>query len=209
MKRTVKAPDIRRQEILTIAGDFFHAKGYRNTSVEEIIKKAGIAKGTFYHYFRSKEDVLDALVQDLVAQMVEAGRHIADHATLTAVEKIRLILQGVGQSAHDAPGEIMENLHLPENRELHERSNVETIRALGPVMADIVEQGNTEGVFRVELPLETVQFLLAGSLFLLDSRLFNWAPAEQIARTKAMQTIIERALGVEPGTFSFLASDNT
>ena len=54
MARTVKEPDVRRNEILDVAQQFFYTKGYEQTSVHDIIDQIGIAKGTFYHYFGSK-----------------------------------------------------------------------------------------------------------------------------------------------------------
>ena len=71
MKRIVKNPDVRRLEILQAAENLFAKEGYVKTSVESIIKEAGIAKGTFYYYFKAKEDILEALVEQ-VAEKLEA-----------------------------------------------------------------------------------------------------------------------------------------
>ena len=61
MARTVKPPDVRRNEILDVAQRLFYTKGYRKTSVNDIIDEIDIAKGTFYHHFPSKQALLDAL----------------------------------------------------------------------------------------------------------------------------------------------------
>lgn len=204
--RTLKDPDVRRHEILAVAGELFHMQGYKNTTVDAIIRKAGIAKGTFYYYFRSKEDVLVALVHDLVLQLVETARALAADPSIGALEKTRLLLRGQVQAIQAANREVMDSLHLPGNRELHERSNVETILAFGPILAGVVEQGNREGVFHVEHPLQTVQFLLAGSQFLFDAGLFVWTPEEQVAHASAMQAVIERALWAPTGSFRFLSA---
>ena len=60
--RIVKAHDERKNEIIDTAQNLFMTKGYSTCSVAEIIDAIGIAKGTFYHYFKSKEEVLDAIV---------------------------------------------------------------------------------------------------------------------------------------------------
>src|SRR5215467_4855820 len=127
MKRIVKPPDVRRGEILAAAGELIRSQGYRHTTVEGIIEKAGISKGTFYYYFRSKEEVLVALVHELVRQLVEQAHAIADEPSLGALEKARLMLRGQSQAIQAANHEVLDSLHLPENREWHERSNVETI----------------------------------------------------------------------------------
>jgi AcrR family transcriptional regulator len=208
MTRTVKPPDVRRSEILAAAGELFQTQGFNDTPVDAIIQKAGIAKGTFYYYFQSKEDVLAAIAHQLVLQIVERARHIAANPALSALEKARLMLRDQGQTVAATNPTMMKDLHLPENRELHERINVETILEFGPVMAEVVEQGVREGVFQVEKPLETVQFLLAGSQFLMDYGLFNWEPKELAARAQAMQSIVERALSAETGSFAFLSNTN-
>ena len=65
MKRIVKAPEIRRQEIIEAAQRLFEKEGYSKTSIEAIIQEAGIAKGTFYYYFKSKQEILLLLLKEV------------------------------------------------------------------------------------------------------------------------------------------------
>ena len=60
--RIVKEHDERKNEIIDTASHIFAQKGYDKTSVNDILNAIGIAKGTFYHYFKSKEEVLDAVI---------------------------------------------------------------------------------------------------------------------------------------------------
>lgn len=60
--KTVKDAELRRQEILMTARELFIKKGYDKTSVNDILKVVDIAKGTFYYYFSSKEEVLEAII---------------------------------------------------------------------------------------------------------------------------------------------------
>lgn len=62
-KRRVLPPDERKREILEAATEVFSAKGYRVASVNDILELAGIARGTFYYYFKSKKDVFLELVE--------------------------------------------------------------------------------------------------------------------------------------------------
>lgn len=203
MKRIVKDPKIRRMEILEAAGELFKNQGYVNTTVEAIIQQVGVAKGTFYYYFKSKEDILDALVHEIVDQLCEEYKKVADDPKMSVMDKMRQMLRGENQLS-EKESELMEDLHRPENRELHERINVEIIIKISPVFAQVIEQGKKESVFNVENSLETVQFLLAGSQFLLESGLFKWNQEEQMKRIQSMQAIIERSLGANPGSFSFI-----
>ncbi len=203
MKRIVKDPKMRRKEILEAAGELFKNRGYVNTTVEAIIQQVGVAKGTFYYYFKSKEEILDALAYDMVDQLCEEYKKIADDPKISVMDKMRQMLRGQNPLS-EKESELMENLHRPENRELHERINIEIIVKISPVFAQVIEQGKREAVFNVESSLETVQFLLAGSQFLMESGLFKWNQEEQLKRMQAMQAIIERSFGADPGSFSFI-----
>lgn len=201
MVRTVKTPEVRRAEILQAASELFQEIGYESTSVDSIVRSAGIAKGTFYYYFKSKDEVLAALAQQLCAEMVARSQVIADDPQLGAIEKFCAIIAAQNQTV-EAGQALVEDLHRPENRALHERSNIETVLAFGPILAAVVEQGNQEGVFQVDDPLSTVQFILAGSLFLFGHQMFSWTPEEQAARMQAMLLLIERAFGAVAGSFA-------
>ncbi|WP_447886233.1 TetR/AcrR family transcriptional regulator [Serratia fonticola] len=201
MVRTVKTPEVRRAEILQAASELFQEIGYESTSVDSIVRSAGIAKGTFYYYFKSKDEVLAALAQQLCAEMVARSQIIADDPQLGAIEKFCAIIAAQNQTV-EAGQALVEDLHRPENRALHERSNIETVLAFGPILAAVVEQGNQEGVFQVDDPLSTVQFILAGSLFLFGHQMFSWTPEEQAARMQAMLLLIERAFGAVAGSFA-------
>ena len=63
MARVVKEADVRREELLALALQLFVTVGYDRTSVEQITRAVGVAKGTFYHYFASKQDLLEQLVE--------------------------------------------------------------------------------------------------------------------------------------------------
>lgn len=203
------------------AARLFRDRGIADVSIEEIAAAAGIAKGTFYLYFRTRDDLLEKLATKLVDQMARAaetaGRHPGNglERLAAAVWALKLV-----DRSEDY---LVEALNRPENSALHERVNVSLVRRIGPVLADIVEDGRKEGVFEVDDPLSTLQFILAGQATLLGGGRFNWSGEEYAARLKATFTLIERALGVhEPGALvrrlsqalgqldpTSLSSDNT
>lgn len=203
MARIVKAPEERRAEIVETADRLFRELGYAKCSVEMIIREIGVAKGTFYYYFKSKTDILEAIVDKTLGQIVELAEGIASDQSLTAMQKIEALL-GNSHLGDDNSLEVAEMLHLPENRELHELTNIQTVLRLSPILARIVEQGIGEGVFDVDRPLETIQFLFTGAQFLTDVDMFGFSEPELRARRLVMQTIIEKTLGAEPGSFQFM-----
>lgn len=201
--RTVKAPDVRRAEILAVANNLFQSKGYSKTAVEEIVRQAGIAKGTFYYYFKSKEDILEALTKQLVDEMAIKSKQIADSNDRNAIEKIVSIISQQNRLRNEKQN-IVDSMHLPENRELHDRINIKIIKILGPILAQVIEQGNKQQLFQVDDPLSTIQFILAGSLFLFGESVFNWTKQEELARKQAMLVLIERTLGAKQGAMMML-----
>lgn len=203
MSRITKSPEERKLEIIKTAEKLFRANGYGNTSVEAIIKKIGVAKGTFYYYFKSKEDVLEAIIDHTLDQIVKMAEQVAEDTSMDALTKMERLLSN-SQIGNEDTKEVAEHLHSPANRELHEVSNIQTILRLSPIFAKIVEQGNREKVFDTKRPLETMQFLLTGGQFLLDGGLFDFNEAELAERRIVLQEIIEKALGAVPSTFDFM-----
>jgi len=208
MKRVTKAPQERRLEIIQTAERLFAEVGFSKCSVDMIIREIGVAKGTFYYYFKSKEEILEAIADRTLDQIIEQVQQVANDPSLTALTKMELLLSNshVGDDDHS---EITEILHMPQNRQLHEITNIQTVLRLSPVFATIVEQGNREGVFSAEHTLEIIQFLLTGSQFLLDGGLFNFSADEVIVRRRVAQQIIEKSLGATAGSFNFMNPNQT
>lgn len=204
MKRTIKSPDIRKLEIIEVSKELFRTHGYEQTSVEAIIQAAGIAKGTFYYYFKAKKDILVALVELISTDMTAYFQSILELSGLSAIDKLTMMLGGSEKQAK-IQVDVMEILHHPDNRSLQEQLNIKTIEVIAPLIAAVVEAGNQEGVFHADTPLETVQFLMAGSAFILESGLFNWSHEKNIVLKKSLQHLVERGLGAKPGALSFIA----
>jgi AcrR family transcriptional regulator len=71
-RRTLLAPEDRRRQLLDAATAVFAEKGYRNAGVGDIIARAGVARGTFYLYFTSKQEVFLAIVEDFHGRVTRA-----------------------------------------------------------------------------------------------------------------------------------------
>ena len=77
--RIVKEYEERRKEILETAERLFLTKGYTKTTVNDILKEIGIAKGTFYHYFKSKEEVMDEIIMRIIKEDVTKAKRIVSN----------------------------------------------------------------------------------------------------------------------------------
>ncbi|MCC8097585.1 MAG: TetR/AcrR family transcriptional regulator, partial [Eubacterium sp.] len=91
--RVTKNADVRKNEILDTAEVLFNKKGYAATTVEDILKEIGIAKGTLYYHFKNKEDILLAMIDRQIKQREKAMREIADNKSFSAVEKLVKVIQ--------------------------------------------------------------------------------------------------------------------
>lgn len=206
VKRVLKNPDIRRLEIIATAEKLFKSKGYEKTSVESIIKKAGIAKGTFYYYFKAKKDILRAIVEQIGAQMEEYFNSINEMKNLTAIEKLQQMLRSPKKKSL-TESQAMKLIHKPENRELQEQLNIFAIEVIAPLIAEVLVQGYQEGFFKKRVSVETVQLMLAGSQFILDSGLFNLSASKRLTYLKAIQILFEQVVDAKSNTLSFIANE--
>lgn len=203
LARITKSAEERRNEIVQTAARLFREVGFAKCSVDMIIKDIGVAKGTFYYYFKSKEEILEAIVDKTLSQIIEMAEGVASDTSLSALEKMQTLLSNAHVGDEESR-DIAQMLHLPQNRELHEMTNIQSVVQLSPIFAKIVEQGNQEGVFSAERPLETIQFLFTGTQFLLDGGLFDFTEEETRTRRKVAQDIIEKSLGAKAGSFGFM-----
>lgn len=203
MKKLMRDPELKKQEILSTAQKLFETHGYENTSVEQIIRELDISKGAFYHYFESKKDLLILLVEQFSSAMENIFKSIVETENLNALEKLKLLIRGPEKEAKVADP-LMAIIHKPDNRELQERLTICVIKKLAPLIAKVLEQGNQERLFHAETPLQTAQLLMASSQFLLESDLFDWESQEKLELLKALQTMLERSIKAEEGSMSFI-----
>ena len=90
--RIVKEYEERRNEILETAEKLFVTKGYTKTTVNDILKEIGIAKGTFYHYFKSKEEVMDEIIMRIIKADVAKAKAIVSNPNITVLDNLFRIL---------------------------------------------------------------------------------------------------------------------
>lgn len=201
--RISKEAEERRNEILDTAEMLFFARGYARTTVNDILREIGIAKGTFYYYFKSKEEVMDAVVMRYIDAGVDAARLIAADPKLSVHEKLLQIIMAQKPDT-ERKGQMIEQFHQAENAQLHQKSLTETILKLTPVLTEVIEQGIQERLFHCPYPQATMEFLLIASQFMFDEGIFEWQPEEIIEKIQAFIYIMETTLGAEKGSFDYV-----
>ena len=144
MSRIVKAPIERKAEFIRTAQQLFYTKGYETTSVNDIIKAVGVSKGAFYHYFDSKQDVLSAVVDTLIAQSLGLMQSVTDDPALDAIRKFNKTREVVSNWKVDQKEEMIalaKMMRLDENMRLFNTLRREGQKLFAPEWAKIIQQG--------------------------------------------------------------------
>jgi AcrR family transcriptional regulator len=202
--RTLKEPEIRKGEILDAAEKLFAAKGYDAATVNDILAGADIAKGTFYYYFKSKEDVLDGIVKRQIDKGLEKAKAIAANPRLSAEKKLLSVILAQ-KLQKPAEKEILPVIHEPSNALLHQKILSEYVLGLGPILADIIREGIAQKIFKTNYPEEITEILLTAGLVIFDTAYFNWTAKEQARRITAFICAMERLTGAKPGSLARLS----
>ncbi|PIE93679.1 TetR/AcrR family transcriptional regulator [Bacillus fungorum] len=202
--RIVKEYEERRKEILETAERLFITKGYTKTTVNDILKEIGIAKGTFYHYFKSKEEVMDEIIMRIIKEDVAKAKVIVSNPNIPVLEKLLRVLMEQSPKSGDVKDKMIEQFHQPNNAEMHQKSLVQSIIHLSPVLTEVLEQGIEEGIFSTSYPQETIELLLSSAQVIFDDGLFQWKPEEMMRRAKAYIKMMEVSVGAKEGSFDYM-----
>ncbi len=140
----------RRREILDAAQRMIYSKGYEAMSVQDLLDALKISKGAFYHYYGSKQALLEAFVERLTEEGVRQIAPHVDDPRLGALEKFQKVMS-VGMEwktgQRDMLLSLMRSWYGEENLRVRLRANEMGRRAVSPLIARIVRQGVAEGVF--------------------------------------------------------------
>lgn len=205
MTRTVKDPETRRAEIIKAARRLFQTREYEKTTMQDVMEELGIAKGTIYYYFKSKEELLEAVINQMSDEVVERLKNVVDTAEGSALDRLQQLI-AAGNIADENP-EIMQQLHNPSNAGMHAVMMASAVKCSAPFYAQVIRQGCDEGLFNVENPLEASELILTTAQFLLDTGIYQWTQEDLMRRAIALPGLIESILKAKPGSFQFLLQE--
>ena len=112
--RVVKEAEERKNEILDAAENLFASKGFDNTSIDDILDEVRIARGTLYYHYKSKEDILDAVIGRIVTIAISKATKIAKTQQLPLLEKLTKTVMALNVESKIG-AEVMHQVHKPQN----------------------------------------------------------------------------------------------
>jgi AcrR family transcriptional regulator len=215
MARTVNATlhTIRRDAFLDVAQRLVQTKGYEAMSIQDVLDELEASKGAFYHYFDSKQALLEAVVERFADDALATLAPVLRDPHLPAVRKLESIFAGIARWKADRKElvlAIIEVWNSDGNAIVRQKLRRVTERIMVPLLSAVIEQGIDEGVFNAVSPTDTARVLVslmegfqqqATDLFI--ARQAGTVTFEGVQRSVAANTeAFERILGVPKGSLT-------
>jgi TetR/AcrR family transcriptional regulator, fatty acid metabolism regulator protein len=161
----------KREAILRAAIDVFAGRGFFNAQVADVARAAGVAAGTVYLYFRSKDDLLVSIFERTMREAIAEGR--ACVAPLTdPIERLRAIARmHLERMGRDRSLAIVFQVELRQSTKFMERFSSTALREYLGIIRQVIVDGQAAGVFRAEISATLAAKLFFGAL---DEMATNW-----------------------------------
>ncbi len=206
---------VRRDEILDVAERLIGMRGYERVSIQDVQGELGVSRGAIYHYFGSKEAILEAVIARMTTAGMAVIEPIAADPDLPALAKLQAVFATAGRwksERSDILLAVIRSWCSPGNDLVRVRTEAAAYAEFVPLMARIIRQGAAEGVMDPSSPDHAAMILTA--LFtgssdaiynLLLDRLDGHVTFEEVQRfIHAYEEAIERILGLRPGSFCLI-----
>src|SRR5438445_5985728 len=166
----------KRDAILRAAIDVFAERGYFNAQVADVARAAGVAAGTVYLYFRSKDDLLISIFERGMRAALEEGR-AAGAKLRDPRERLRSFARlHLGRLGRDRNLAIVFQVELRQSTKFMERFSSTLLRDYLGLIREAVEDGQRDGVFRSDIKPTVAAKILFGAL---DEMATNWIPSRR------------------------------
>ncbi len=189
--------EIRKNELIKIAYELFVTKGYENTSVDEIIAKAKIAKGTYYYHFESKEQILEEVINMMIDNGIERAKQVVN-SNLKLEEKLVYTILALRVSKEEKS--VQNAIHTKENIILHKKINDKIIDEATPLISSIVKEAKKDGLFIMD---DNVEERVRMTL-ILSNEMFDHINVTKESVEVFIDTL-EKIYGAKKGTLAFIS----
>jgi AcrR family transcriptional regulator len=216
----IKAPAVRRAQLIDCAQRLFLAKGYEGTTINDVIEATELSKGAFYHHFRAKEELLEAIAERYARESLAYAEAVMADGSLNALQRLNTLLA----TGREWKVENLKSLRAmcttllrPQNAVLYHRIVGAVFSVMSPVLAAIIERGEREGVFDAadaQTAADAILWLGEGrrsivvqALAVAESGSVDEAAMLILRRVRAEEAIIDRILGLPPGSVQLAGPD--
>ena len=143
--RVVKEAEERKNEILDVAERLFGTKGFDGTSTSDILNEIGIARGTLYYHFKSKEEILDAMISRMMSRLIEKAEVIAVQKNIPVLERLTMMMLSLNVSDGNFGQELLKQIHKLQNALLHQKMEKSLLSGINPIITDLIREGMEQG----------------------------------------------------------------
>jgi len=203
----------RKKEIMDTSLRLFLTKGFEETSIQNIIDEISISKGGFYHHYKSKNELLDAIALKKAEDYVHLWRNLKEYTSLSGKEKfieIFRISNNIKIRHFDETIALWSILYEEKNLRFRIRLLEKQIEYSIPVIAPYVQQAIDEGDFDTPYPEESVALIIRYSDKMMETILPLLIQAKEdkgiipqiYEKYHFMFFIMERVLGAEKGSIA-------
>ena len=199
MARRQRGTDERRAELLEAARRRFVRDGFAEVSVSRIVRDVGVAQGTFYYYFESKEAALDALIEAYVRELASRVQEVAREEALDP----RRALERMVRLELDFDEPRVRELGAIRGADAHTKLFAAALHTLAPIYAVVLKRGQERKLFLSGAPDLLGEIFALTTHTLLDRELLGWGDAEYARRRVALADLLCSAIGVPTGSLDF------
>lgn len=187
---------IKKEELLMAALGLFRKNGVDNTSVNDIVKEAHVAQGTFYNYYQSKDDIFADVLGKVTEHTIEEIQKTVQRVDIGPFEKLKLMTQQDFQMNRQNDS-LFDVLHESRYAYAHQKYIVSRIQMLKPIYAELIRQSVEKGYCNTPYPEEAALFLLTAQKFVFDPAFFTFSGDDMVKMSEAVSDFTERILGAK------------
>jgi AcrR family transcriptional regulator len=154
---------VKKEAFVDAATRLMQAKGWEQTSVQDVLDATEASRGAFYHYFDSKQALLEAVIDRMVDTGLGSVEPVARDPKLTATEKLRAVFGGIARWKTARKALVLALLRTwlsDDNAGVREKFRRGAAGRLVPLLAQIIEQGVREGTFVTASAEETARIFV-------------------------------------------------
>ncbi len=187
-----KHPEETVNLILDVAFRQFMEKGYEQTSIQGIINElGGLSKGAIYHHFKSKEDILIAVTEKIMAESNRMLAGIRDRTDLNGIEKLKMIFKkSISRPVQNDIFTVAPDFH--KNPKLLFSLLHDTIEEAAPnYILPVIEQGISDGSIKTDYPKQLAELILLAANIWMNPMIFASSEEDSFRKFMVFQQMLQ------------------